>query len=666
MAEIDDLYSALEKADAAGNAGDAREIANMIRQLEGAKPPAEGIQPKPKRGEKGFLDSGGGLEAFAVNAADSATFGAASPVAAYVASRLSGRPYDEVRAEQQSYRRELDAENPWSAGAGSLAGALVPGVGAAKVAGRVAPGMLARVTPQAGEGAAKTAGRLALGGGTAGVVSNLAETGVDIAERELGGADTVSKTPISDAAVAGTIGAVAGPVVGGAVGMARRAGARIADAVRGEQLGGGWRHIAKKLDVDPDVLSRAMRDYEAATGGQRASIAQVLDMRQQGVLRELGQDSTRAGVVLREAADEAAEALPDQMRDTLRRATGLTRSADEMELATRQPADRFMHDAQGRRIADNVDLTPGEIRALRRPDFIAATRDLPPELRSRVASALQGQGRLSTDELDIMRRHVQSWGDAVPGNKATALTLQRQLEDIAERSSPGYKQNVVQATEAGKLREEGFAAGQSLETNTGAAGGALRQGASAEGYAEGLGRRSYDLAGQGPQGAMRAADELSSNRNVQDAFNSAYGTSATEDLVTGARALRQGQRALETVAPSRPGGSGAAEDARGLADVGAATVATIHGSQAGMVHRIAKALPRGISDKTAEQLARMLTSANPREVNQAVANLRRAGAQNSDIAELQSLAARIAGDRSDIRRERRVPLQVNVRKRAGQ
>ena len=46
MAEIDDLYSALEKADATGNAGDAREIAGMIRQMEaGSAKPAPAAAP---------------------------------------------------------------------------------------------------------------------------------------------------------------------------------------------------------------------------------------------------------------------------------------------------------------------------------------------------------------------------------------------------------------------------------------------------------------------------------------------------------------------------------------------------------------------------------------------------------------------------------------------
>ncbi len=661
MAEIDDLYSALEKADAAGNAGDAREIAGMIRQMESStRAPKADARPAERNAQGQViedLDRSRPGEALLTNAAEALSFGAAGPIAAYIAagaSRLTGNPisYKQARANQIAHQEALNRENPGMALTGTIAGSLVGGLGIAKAVKAVAPRVVAAVTPQAGDSVAKVAGRLAAGGAAAGAGSNLAETGVDVAERELTGVDTVSKNPISDAIVAGGIGGVAGPVVGGAVGLARRGASKVRDMVTGNELGGGWRYLARKLDIEPDTLRGALDDYSRLTGGQRASIAQVMDMKQQGVLAELARDNPAAGVAFRQAAEEGAEALPGQVRDQVRRTVGAPRSQPEMELATAQPGNQFR---ASRAMENTTFLTQGDIQALRRPDFIAATRDLPPELRGRVAGALQGREELSVNELDLLRRHIADWGDAGAANKGPSQALQTRLTDIAERTSPGYRAEIIAATRAGKLREEGFTAGRNLEDNTGVMGGAIRQGEELAGYGEGVARRIWDGAGRGPRGAASAADEVASGRNMQDALDSAYGAGPTQELVEGARALSKGQRSLETISPGRVGASpSASEEARGIADIGAAVAATTAGGPASMAHRIARLLPGGVSERVAGRLADDLVSTDPRRVAQAVANLRRAGMDNRAIAEVQSLAARVAGDRSDIRQERRV------------
>lgn len=668
MAEIDDLYSALEKADAAGNAGDAREIAGMIRAMEGQSAPAAAAPAPAARDTSNDRP----LTTALVNAGDAISFGAMGPVAAYIASgasRLTGNPisYEEARRRQQAHMAELNAENPTAALIGSIGGSVGGGLGLAKLAAKALPGAVRAVTPQVADSIAKKAGRLAAGGAIAGAGSNALETGVDMAEAAAtgGAVDTTSKNPVSDAIVAGGLGAVAGPVVGGLVGAAARGVPKVRDLVTGNELGGGWRYLARKLDVEPGTLRGALDDYSRLTGGQRASIAQVMDMKQQGVLAELARDNPAAGVAFRQAAEEGAEALPGQVRDQVRRTVGAPRSAPEMDMATKAPADRFMADVRQR--GDSTFLTTADQQALRRPDFIAATRDLPPELRSRVAAAVQGADELTTSEIDIVRRHIADWGKASAGNKGTALQMQRTLEDIAERTSPGYKAETIRSTEAGRLREEGFAAGRKLEDNTGVMGGTIRQGPTLEGYGEGVARRVWDSAGAGPKGAMSAVDEVATGRNMQDALQSAYGTGAADELVGGARALRGGQRSLETIAPGRVGASpSAGEEARGLTDVVGGGVAAVAGHPVSMTRQIMRMLPGGLSERVAGRLADDLVSTDPRRVAQAVANLRRGGADNAMIAEVQSLAARVAGDRVDLRQERRVPLQVTVRKRAGQ
>lgn len=684
MAEIDDLYRALEKADAAGNADDAREIAGHIRALESAAladrtpaAPAAAEQPAQAqpRGSKGFFESGGGLEAGLVNAGEAATFGALGPVAAFIASTASkfgnGQPltYAQARQRQLDYEAELNAENPISATAGSLAGSLAGGLGlvkgglaAARGVGGAVGGAVERAiasgTPRAGAGIGENALRLAKGGAASGAATSAAEQGVKAAEAGLSDVDMRSDAPVSDALASAAIGGIAGPVVGGAAALAGRGAAKVRDLVTGNELGGGWRYLARKLGVEPDDLQTALNDYSRLTGGQRASLAQVMDMKQQGVLADIASAKPSAGVSFRRAADEATEALPDQTRDLLRGTTGIPRNAEEMGMATRAPADRFMADVRQR--GDSISLTRQEAKALGTPDFIAATRDLPPELRSRVAQALNGQGDLSTHELDIIRQHVGAWADTTPGARNAAAPIRQQLEALAERSSPGYMGQTVRATEAGKLREEGFAAGQRLESNTGVSGATMRGGPELEGYGEGVARRTFDTAGQGSQGAGRALDELSSGRNMQDALSSAYGTQTADELVQGARALRSGQQALENVAPRS---IGAGDGDSSAADLAAAGVAAAHGSYASKMFRAVKAVGSArISDQAAGRIADMLTSSNPRQIDAALQAMRRAGADDQAIATLQGHAARLAGNRAAVRDE---PLVVTVRKRAG-
>jgi hypothetical protein len=366
----------------------------------------------------------------------------------------------------------------------------------------------------------------------------------------------------------------------------------------------------------------------------------------------------RAGAVFREAADEANEKLPGQVRDQIRQTVGAPRSTPEMEMATKAPGDRFMNNARDN--GHDIFIDANTRANLNRPDFRDATRDLPSELRQKLAYAMDGNMKLTTSEIDIIRQQVRDWGDAAVGNKGSAQEIQRELTNLANRSSPGYELNTVRAHESGKLREEGFADGLALKPNTGVMGGTIRENEALAGYGEGVARRAWDKAGSGTNGARQALDEIGESKNMQDALASAYGHGATDDLVQGARALRSGQKALDTIAPQRVG-SDTLDAAKSFGDAAGAVVATTHGSNASMASRLIQMLPGGMSEKTAERMAKMLV--DPETARQGVANLRRAGASNEQIAELTALGARVGGDRIDIARERRVPLEVTVRPR---
>lgn len=681
MAEIDDLYSALDKADKAGNAGDAREIAAHIRALEGGQSsaPAPATAPSAQPAQE---PQTGMVEAALQHGLDSATFGAYGPMAAFIASTASKfgdtpMTYSQARQQQLDYMQRLEAEHPYASGAGTLAGSLVGGVGlvkgglaAARGVGGAVGGAVERAiasgAPEAGAGLVANAGRLAKGGAAAGVATNALEQGVKAGEAAATDVDMRSAHPVQELVGSGLAGAVAGPIVGGAVGTAARGAAKVRDLVTGNELGGGWRYLSRKLGISPDDLQTALNDYSSLTGGQRASLAQVMDMKQQGVLADIAASKPSAGASFRGAADRAERDLPGQTQTLVEDTLGpqmpmkQPRTAAELELQTAQSGDQFRAAGNMQRTATMPQQDVTTLMSSR--DFRAAAREAPPDTVSRVVENMRTGQPISADDADTLRQAVNAWGQRVRGGNASVDSMADIFTNLADRAAPGYRQNIVGAHNVGRLREEGYAAGQALKPNMSAGNAPLRGGEALEGYGEGVARRQWDKAGQGPSGARASLDELGNSRNVQDAISSAYGDTTADTLSQGARALRGGQQALDNIAPGRV----RPEATEGLEDAAAAGVAAVHGSYASKMFRAVKAASSArISDNAAGKIADMLTSSDPRQIAAAIGNLRRAGATDEAISALQGHAARIAGNRAESR-VRGEPLVVTVRKRAGQ
>lgn len=273
MATLDELSSALVKADAAGNADDARALAGEIRKMRAA-PVAT---PAPEKTlNQSFLEGARDLTAGAVRGAGSigATLVAPYDVAkdAINGKGLSLESNRERRKGMDDALQTLGADtNSLSYGGGKLAGEIA---GTAGVGGGLA-GLLSKIPGLATKAApvieAIRSSGMAAGGltGKAGIAARVAGGAVT------GGASAGLVNP-EDAAMGAGIGAVAPPIVmagakaGGAVGNAVRSALTPQDV-----------KLAQKLAVTTDMPVEQLRSLLQKQGPQlidnyQATVPQLL------------------------------------------------------------------------------------------------------------------------------------------------------------------------------------------------------------------------------------------------------------------------------------------------------------------------------------------------------------------------------------------------------
>lgn len=166
-----------------------------------------------------LMEIGSGKEAFQRGMAQGATFGFADELSGAVrgaANTLTGEGslgenYRQARDESRARTKEVSDENPVLSTAGEVAGSLAAGLPAA---------------PQVGAGWLANTGRLAGVGAVEGGLAGLGASEADLAQGDVSGAAT-------DTAVGAGIGAVASPVIGGALDLIVRGVSRLPI--------GGWR-----------------------------------------------------------------------------------------------------------------------------------------------------------------------------------------------------------------------------------------------------------------------------------------------------------------------------------------------------------------------------------------------------------------------------------------
>lgn len=247
---------------------------------EGAFQPA---QPRQKRGK---------VESFFRGVKQGATLGFGDEISGALESVFSSKTYRQARDEARSADKQAQEQNPWTYGAGGLAGgaatAFVPGLGLAKGA-------------QAALGAGKLlagAGAAAKTGAALGALGGLGSSEAELGNGELGRAALDTAVGAGLGAAGGAAGTVASNVLGR--GAAAKASSYASEKLRAAQGEGkeAFEKAAEKLGSlvakDKPAALAAVKSSEAAAGEAKRSVVDDA----LGVLRGPGaQNSTKAKVL---------------------------------------------------------------------------------------------------------------------------------------------------------------------------------------------------------------------------------------------------------------------------------------------------------------------------------------------------------------------------------
>ena len=316
MAEYEAIMKALRNADAAGDTAAATRLAQMAREAKAAQKntPAQNSAPK-ERGIRqrlydnivgdpndGVQSTGEALGTWLNRAGESMTLGLVGDEAsAAVTGQLPGRSYESERDRFRQNEANMSTAGRLSA---DLAGALVPGVGAAGAIGR----------------AASVPGRIGIGAATGGAMGAVQ----GFAEGE-GGAGPRMRNALAGGALGGVLGAAV-PAVGAGIRSAAR-GRAIDRVARGAQttqdLKSAGREAYQAIDdanvqIKPEAFDRlragALDRLQRTTGYDELPGAGVTPKTAR-VMQTMDQASARM-------ANEPTAALPFRSLDQARRRAG--------------------------------------------------------------------------------------------------------------------------------------------------------------------------------------------------------------------------------------------------------------------------------------------------------------------------------------------------------
>lgn len=730
MATLEEVERAFMRAHQAGDRKNAQILADEVRrlraappaapsaasQVEGASAPVDG-GPTPhsqtdsfvsKLPVVGALGRTGDLarategipilgalahqaDAAATAFIDTATFGVSPRLAAWLDSQTGGTAYTEALQRRQAAAGALAADAPVASFAGNVGGLVAGGGGlgmAAKAgvkAGARALGQEAALAeagalagkvfvPQAGSGAlnmAANTGRLMASGAAGGAALDAAQA--------LGHDKDVGQAALEG----GLLGGAAGPfgsVVGSAAGKVMPLLAPHAEKA--------WGKLAKAFGdgMDPQTLARAATEFEAKTG-RKASIAELLDARNAGVLRDLGGANQQLGLGLRQHADEvageftaratqaereAAQALPGQWQSAVERTTGRRAETVADLNRTREAADEAFFQAPASVPGVTRQDLPATItrreaeELLTHPMVQRMTRN-DPRIQERMAAANEALGnpnvsRIRTFTLNDIENFRAAARDV--GERGVAFD-KRAASELGDRmvraGGPDYTQHMAQ--QAGRRQYiEGFEQGATLRPQFDADGRLLLEGPAAEGFASGLTSGSVRRAQQGGRAAARELEDIES-ATFQQALRATRGPAEAEELTAAARGLREGYervakgqteelRTLRTGAEnaraSAPASFERPETAGDMLRTGADLALTVASPSLGGSAHAASRVLRGdssvkLSPKMEQTVLRLVTSRDPKSFEYGIRVLEKAGARRETINELRAATAAAAG-----------------------
>lgn len=585
------------------------------------------------------------LQPFARNV----TMGLAPKAEAYIASKVYGVPYQEaVDAQERNYNATA-AQHPILNAIGNVAG-FVEGARALPTI----PGL----GPVAGQ-AARNFGRAAVTGSAYGAGTSLVDSL---------GRDQTTDQRVNNALVSAGIGGIGGPLIGElGAGAAKLAGPYVRaglEAVTGGEgapnLTKGWRYLAGKLGITPDQMAGQLAANRAA--GVPTTVQSVLQARDAGALRGFAEKNPEAAQILQGGQRQVQEAAPADM------ATAIEQNIPTARPQFLQPVANHEQNAfsLSNSLDDSMDATMAPIRATqatlpqtlvenplltrvapRIGDVDPQTGNVGVPLRDKLqqaAAAAAPNGPPVTDpitfgDLEKARRQLRGMQGGSGPDAIEAGHTADALEHVLGQQSPEYTAALQHYGRAAKYIQ-GFQhgnAGQPISVAQEASlRAALRTPEGQQGHAAGTYVNARDTALEGGRTAEQIAQQLSRNTAKNTALQAANpgGAAAVQD-VAGRVAAR-----AEAAARSTPGGI-TVPDEGGVGNLAQAAGNIGIGASITGLHKISSALGDFFSTKTfpadvQRTIATQLTSNDPAAQAQAIASLRRAGADNQTLRRLVS------------------------------
>lgn len=605
------------------------------------------------------LHGTGALYTAAHSAADTATFGLADKASAGIAHMLAptmtGQPlsYEDAYNKIKSNNAQNAGQNPVSALAGDIGGAVVGGSALARglgAAARAIPGgadALELLTPAAKQPIANVAKAAVTGAGAAG-----GYTATD---------DLVRNGTIDPGNVA--LNAVTGAVVGPAV---SKIGTMIAKGVQNNSTK-AMGVLADKLGETPATLQRVYDNFSAATG-RVPTMAELVGMQSQGELKALAAKNPIIQQGINTAADTAAAQRPDTLSSIIDdSAAPVTAGSLPEHLAQAGTPETQNALAQGRTARMTTAMDPirnsavgidtTDVGLLADPRVRAAVR-ADPDLSARIRETVDdinenGQSdNLSVNDIDSIRRSLRAQqtsrsnpGGGVNYNPHIAGQYGELADNIAAlgtSAEPGYQDALDQFGRDSNYIK-GFAhgnAGKSIgEASNPDLISALNEAEGQAGHQAGIVSRTAAAAVESPDAAVRTAATLANGSGDSAVLRQATGQAAFTPVQAAAQAETQGATALNNIsgriAPQAEGISGR--------EVAQTIAAGASHSPAGMMFHVARAIPSfsKLSDGIQRQVVRYL--ADPAMTQQGINLLRRAGAQDDQIRRLAVALSANAG-----------------------
>lgn len=648
MPTEEQLIGALKQADAAGDTAGAQHIADIIKQQRAsaaapapaapAMPQANipapitrdqtGLGPELKVGPVSSDQVTAAAENFGHN-----MLGIGDVIGAggrMIAQARAGQPvdYDTASKQYQTQRNYLNAAHPIASTVGGVAGAVDTGVlgGAAIGAGAKAVGLSSVLSPVTSALALKEGevvgniGRLGLAGAAAGGAQGAAQGAGETAAAG-GSPDQVAQAAAQGGEAGAALGGIGGPVVGTVAPVVAKAiaplGAKAAAA------------LARLMGEDPAVVQQAWSSF-GAQAGRAPTMAELASMKAQSELAKAAKTSPSLGegLVANQNASDAARVTSMQAQVSPPNPTGPTQIAN----ATGTQGD--VDYAAARAVTTPVDEDAVDfIQSKVLPNIYLKAAD-----RQALAQQLE-DGEIPGDMLGQLTKKMADTARAT-----NSVEVHKVNEEFQDRFMNDQLDTARTNFAAGKSAEEGNALGGTVLSNKDTPDFLAKlQGqtddqavASPQGALTAL-----HTAAQSPQGALKTAQDLANDTGVQQRLSAVVGPDTASALQQMGKREADAAAALSNATPGRAAAESSKDNDNIMAGMHGIAVLGAAAPWLKALHAAKIFIGRAPSEQVMRTVTKYLT--DPTMTAQAIALLRKAGADNAGLRRLAIQAASMSG-----------------------